>query len=262
MEQEDVVLDGCELRCCSMADKIRYRWTFWLRTCVWCVRSREIVCLKSGRRFDQRFYYRARSSAYVSILHTLELKHVYKYFWNILKTYPNVSRLTLTRTKVVPPLVQNLFLRLSYSKATSLCVSTAHKRVSRSLGLTHDGDETTGNACKEEGSRGSVMAPMVAATFHHFYWSACSKKEFHRRVRWGFSFYSSVYLLELHTPKIGICRRWSCLSNKPKNDGFRQLRTTVHETFTMDEQCRMEFGEGYVPCCHSRTFKVLLFYFY
>lgn len=58
-----------------------------------------------------------------------------------------------------------------------------HKRVSCSLGLTHDGDETTGNACKEEGSRGSVMAPMVAATFHHFYWSPCSKKEFHRRVR-------------------------------------------------------------------------------
>ena len=79
MEQENVVLNGCELRCCSMADKIRYRWTFWLRTCVRCMRSCEIVCLKSGRRFDQRFYYRARSSAYVSILHTLELKHV----WNI-----------------------------------------------------------------------------------------------------------------------------------------------------------------------------------
>ncbi|KAK9307654.1 hypothetical protein QLX08_002067 [Tetragonisca angustula] len=105
----------------------------------------------------------------------------------------------------------------------------AHE-VAHILGLTHDGDETTGNACKEEGSRGSVMAPMVAATFHHFYWSACSKKEFHRRVR-----------------------RWSCLSNKPKNDGFGQLRTTVHETFTMDEQCRMEFGEGYEHC---KTFDV------
>ena len=140
-----------------------------------------------------------------------------------------------------------------------LCVSTTYKRVSRSLGLTHDGDETTGNACKEEGSRGSVMAPMVAATFHHFYWSACSRKEFHRRVRWGFSFYSSVYLLELHTPKIGICRRWSCLSNKPKNDGFGQLKSTIQETFTMDEQCRMEFGEGYVLYYRLRTFSK---YFY
>ncbi|XP_050578242.1 A disintegrin and metalloproteinase with thrombospondin motifs 3-like isoform X3 [Bombus affinis] len=105
----------------------------------------------------------------------------------------------------------------------------AHE-VAHILGLTHDGDETTGNACKEEGSRGSVMAPMVAATFHHFYWSPCSKKEFHRRVR-----------------------RWSCLSNKPKHDGLSQLRDTIRETFTMDEQCRMEFGEGYEHC---KTFDV------
>lgn len=105
----------------------------------------------------------------------------------------------------------------------------AHE-VAHILGLTHDGDEMTGNACKEEGSRGSVMAPMVAATFHHFYWSACSKKEFHRRVR-----------------------RWSCLLNKPRHDSLGQLRTTVRETFTMDEQCRMEFGEGYEHC---KTFDI------
>ncbi|XP_054016241.1 A disintegrin and metalloproteinase with thrombospondin motifs 3-like isoform X1 [Hylaeus anthracinus] len=100
----------------------------------------------------------------------------------------------------------------------------AHE-VAHILGLTHDGDESTGNACREEGSRGSVMAPMVAATFHHFYWSACSKKEFHRRVR-----------------------RWSCLLNKPKRDSSTPLKATVRETFTMDEQCRMEFGEGYELC--------------
>ncbi|XP_076636472.1 A disintegrin and metalloproteinase with thrombospondin motifs 14 isoform X1 [Colletes latitarsis] len=93
------------------------------------------------------------------------------------------------------------------------------------LGLTHDGDESTGNACSEEGSRGSVMAPMVAATFHHFYWSSCSKREFHRRVR-----------------------RWSCLLNKPKHDIYTPLKASVRETFTMDEQCRMEFGEGYELC--------------
>ncbi|XP_017762475.1 PREDICTED: A disintegrin and metalloproteinase with thrombospondin motifs 3-like [Eufriesea mexicana] len=106
----------------------------------------------------------------------------------------------------------------------------AHE-VAHILGLTHDGDETTGNACKEEGSRGSVMAPMVAATFHHFYWSACSKKEFHRRVR-----------------------RWSCLLNKPRHESFTQLKATARDTFTMDEQCRMEFGEGYEHC---KTFDVM-----
>ncbi|XP_026673494.1 A disintegrin and metalloproteinase with thrombospondin motifs 3-like isoform X2 [Ceratina calcarata] len=100
----------------------------------------------------------------------------------------------------------------------------AHE-VAHILGLTHDGDETTGNTCKEEGSRGSVMAPMVAATFHHFYWSACSKKEFHRKVR-----------------------QWSCLLNKPRHDGVAQTKTIIRNTFSMDEQCRMEFGEGFEHC--------------
>ncbi|XP_076296368.1 A disintegrin and metalloproteinase with thrombospondin motifs 3 [Lasioglossum baleicum] len=93
------------------------------------------------------------------------------------------------------------------------------------LGLSHDGDEATGNACREEGLRGSVMAPMVAATFHHFYWSACSKKEFHRRVR-----------------------RWSCLLNKPEYGSSTSLKASIRETFTMDEQCRVEFGDGYELC--------------
>ncbi|KAG7208431.1 hypothetical protein KM043_014661 [Ampulex compressa] len=100
----------------------------------------------------------------------------------------------------------------------------AHE-VAHILGLTHDGDTTTGNDCREEAIRGSVMAPMVAATFHHFYWSACSRKEFHRRVR-----------------------RWSCLLNQPNVRNFTRLMATVHEAFTMDEQCRMEFGEGYELC--------------
>ncbi|XP_076647528.1 A disintegrin and metalloproteinase with thrombospondin motifs 1 [Halictus rubicundus] len=93
------------------------------------------------------------------------------------------------------------------------------------LGLSHDGDDAAGNACREEGLRGSVMAPMVAATFHHFYWSACSKKEFHRRVR-----------------------RWSCLLNKPAYGSSGPLKASIRETFTMDEQCRVEFGEGYKLC--------------
>ncbi|XP_034186806.2 A disintegrin and metalloproteinase with thrombospondin motifs 1 isoform X1 [Osmia lignaria lignaria] len=107
----------------------------------------------------------------------------------------------------------------------------AHE-IAHILGLTHDGDESNGNACKEESSQGSVMAPMVAATFHHFYWSTCSKNEFHRRVR-----------------------RRSCLSNKPKYEGSKQLKAAFRETgtFSMDEQCRIEFGEGYEYC---KTFDV------
>lgn len=54
----------------------------------------------------------------------------------------------------------------------------------------------------------------------------------------------NISFLELYNLKIDIYRRWSCLLNKPRHDNLGQLRTTVRETFTMDEQCRMEFGEG------------------
>jgi len=54
--------------------------------------------------------------------------------------------------------------------------------VIRRLGLTHDGDLAAGNDCIQDAVTGSVMAPMVSATFHHFRWSACSKKEFHTKA--------------------------------------------------------------------------------
>ena len=35
------------------------------------------------------------------------------------------------------------------------------------LGLSHDGDAGAGNKCAEEADEGSVMAPMVGATFRY-----------------------------------------------------------------------------------------------
>ncbi|XP_033231310.1 A disintegrin and metalloproteinase with thrombospondin motifs 3-like isoform X3 [Belonocnema kinseyi] len=106
----------------------------------------------------------------------------------------------------------------------------AHE-VAHILGLTHDGDMGSGNSCGEEASHGSVMAPMVAATFHRFHWSACSRKEFHRRAK-----------------------QWSCLLNKPEEENATHLKEVSQTAFTMDEQCRMEFGEGYQLC---RSFDLL-----
>ena len=51
------------------------------------------------------------------------------------------------------------------------------------LGLSHDGDPNSVNECADEGYRGSVMAPLVAATFSRFHWSRCSKQEYHHKAK-------------------------------------------------------------------------------
>ncbi len=60
-------------------------------------------------------------------------------------------------------------------------------------GLSHDGDLGAGNTCKKESNEGSVMAPMVAATFSYFHWSSCSAGEYHFKSN-----------------------DWKCMKNKPK----------------------------------------------
>ncbi|XP_023715341.1 A disintegrin and metalloproteinase with thrombospondin motifs 3 isoform X2 [Cryptotermes secundus] len=100
----------------------------------------------------------------------------------------------------------------------------AHE-VAHVLGLTHDGDQAAGNDCIQDALDGSVMAPMVSATFHRFSWSICSKKEFHTKAA-----------------------QWPCLRNQPKTGNATHLKSTLQATFSMDEQCRMEFGDGYSLC--------------
>ncbi|XP_058799241.1 A disintegrin and metalloproteinase with thrombospondin motifs 1-like [Phymastichus coffea] len=101
----------------------------------------------------------------------------------------------------------------------------AHE-VAHILGLSHDGDKNAGNSCAKEAARGSIMAPMVAATFHNFHWSTCSRKEFHGRAK-----------------------HWSCLGNEPRASSAENARNSPHmQMFSMDDQCRMEFGEGYGRC--------------
>jgi hypothetical protein len=65
---------------------------------------------------------------------------------------------------------------------SSLSLFSLYLCVNFRLGLTHDGDQAAGNDCIQDALAGSVMAPMVSATFHRFSWSACSKKEFHTKA--------------------------------------------------------------------------------
>lgn len=91
------------------------------------------------------------------------------------------------------------------------------------LGLTHDGD----SQCQSEAVRGSVMAPTVLATLHNYAWSSCSREQFHDKSK-----------------------RWWCLHERSHDEGLELggAKEISNYVFTMDEQCRTEFGEGFSVC--------------
>eukprot|EP00094_Tigriopus_californicus_P000726 TCALIF_00704-PA protein Name:"Similar to ADAMTS3 A disintegrin and metalloproteinase with thrombospondin motifs 3 (Homo sapiens)" AED:0.09 eAED:0.10 QI:0/0/0/0.87/0.71/0.75/8/0/828 len=94
------------------------------------------------------------------------------------------------------------------------------------LGLSHDGDASAGNECRDEALQGSVMAPLVGATFSYFHWSSCSAEEYH--------FMSD---------------EWHCLKNPPRSpQNVTFISNSFLHAYTLDEQCRMEFGDGFQFC--------------
>lgn len=50
------------------------------------------------------------------------------------------------------------------------------------LGLSHDGDKGAGNECKDEASHGSVMAPMVGATFREMSTESAARSNFATKI--------------------------------------------------------------------------------
>ncbi|XP_037338112.2 A disintegrin and metalloproteinase with thrombospondin motifs 3 isoform X1 [Pungitius pungitius] len=96
------------------------------------------------------------------------------------------------------------------------------------LGMEHDGQ---GNRCGDETAMGSVMAPLVQAAFHRYHWSMCSGQELKR--------YISTY---------------DCLLDDPFKHDWPQLPELPGINYSMDEQCRFDFGVGYKICTSFRTF--------
>ena len=94
------------------------------------------------------------------------------------------------------------------------------------LGLSHDGDLGAGNTCAKESNEGSVMASMVTATFSYFHWSSCSAGEYHFKSN-----------------------QWMCMKNKPRNtENYTFISDKIEYEYSLDDQCRMEFDEGYSFC--------------
>ncbi|XP_028574056.2 A disintegrin and metalloproteinase with thrombospondin motifs 2 [Podarcis muralis] len=96
------------------------------------------------------------------------------------------------------------------------------------LGMEHDGQ---GNRCGDEVRMGSIMAPLVQAAFHRFHWSRCSQQELTRY---------------LHS--------YDCLRDDPFDHDWPSLPQLPGIHYSMNEQCRFDFGLGYMMCTAFRTF--------
>uniref|UniRef100_A0A8C9NUI4 ADAM metallopeptidase with thrombospondin type 1 motif 14 n=1 Tax=Serinus canaria TaxID=9135 RepID=A0A8C9NUI4_SERCA len=96
------------------------------------------------------------------------------------------------------------------------------------LGMEHDGQ---GNRCADETSMGSIMAPLVQAAFHRYHWSRCSKQELSRYIH-----------------------SYDCLLDDPFEHQWPTLPELPGINYSMDEQCRFDFGVGYKTCTAFRTF--------
>uniref|UniRef100_A0A9J7Z8H8 A disintegrin and metalloproteinase with thrombospondin motifs 2-like n=1 Tax=Cyprinus carpio carpio TaxID=630221 RepID=A0A9J7Z8H8_CYPCA len=96
------------------------------------------------------------------------------------------------------------------------------------LGMEHDGQ---GNRCGDEVQMGSIMAPLVQAAFHRFHWSRCSQQELGRY---------------LHS--------YDCLRDDPFEHKWEELPHLPGLHYSMHEQCRFDFGAGYMMCTAYRPF--------
>ncbi|XP_016144435.1 A disintegrin and metalloproteinase with thrombospondin motifs 3-like [Sinocyclocheilus grahami] len=100
--------------------------------------------------------------------------------------------------------------------------------LNRLLGMEHDGQ---GNRCSDETSMGSIMAPLVQAAFHRYHWSRCSKQELNRYIH-----------------------SYDCLLDDPFELKWPKLTELPGINYSMDEQCRFDFGVGYKMCTAFRTY--------
>ncbi|XP_049614698.1 A disintegrin and metalloproteinase with thrombospondin motifs 14 isoform X2 [Syngnathus scovelli] len=96
------------------------------------------------------------------------------------------------------------------------------------LGMEHDGQ---GNRCADETGMGSIMAPLVQAAFHRYHWSRCSKQELSRYIH-----------------------SYDCLLDDPFEHKWPKLPELPGINYSMDEQCRFDFGVGYKMCTAFRTY--------
>ncbi|XP_072231244.1 A disintegrin and metalloproteinase with thrombospondin motifs 2-like [Leuresthes tenuis] len=115
-----------------------------------------------------------------------------------------------------------LVLEDGFSSAFVAAHETGHV-----LGMQHDGEA---NDCADDVPLGSIMSPRVQATFYRYHWSRCSWRELHKY---------------LHT--------YDCLRDDPFNHEWPAQPQLPGFQYSMDQQCRFDFGPGYSLCTAYTT---------
>ncbi|XP_034093131.1 A disintegrin and metalloproteinase with thrombospondin motifs 2-like [Gymnodraco acuticeps] len=115
-----------------------------------------------------------------------------------------------------------LVLEDGFSSAFVAAHETGHV-----LGMEHDGEA---NACEDDVPLGSIMSPRVQATFHRYHWSRCSWKELH------------TYL-----------NTYDCLRDDPFLHDWPVQPPLPGFQYSLDQQCRFDFGPGYSLCTAYTT---------
>ncbi|KAM9332791.1 A disintegrin and metalloproteinase with thrombospondin motifs 2-like [Pholidichthys leucotaenia] len=115
-----------------------------------------------------------------------------------------------------------LVLEDGFSSAFVAAHETGHV-----LGMQHDGEA---NNCADDVPFGSIMSPQVQATFYRYHWSRCSWRELHQ--------YLDSY---------------DCLRDDPFNHEWPAQPQLPGFHYSMDQQCRFDFGPGYSTCTAYST---------
>ncbi|KAM6346067.1 LOW QUALITY PROTEIN: A disintegrin and metalloproteinase with thrombospondin motifs 3-like [Podargus strigoides] len=117
---------------------------------------------------------------------------------------------------------------LNHQDGFSSAFVVAHEK-GHMLGM----EQGQGNRCGDETAMGSVMAPLVQAAFHRYHWSRCSGQELKRYIHSYDRLLDDPFKHDYDWPKL------------PDLPGIN---------YSMDEQCRFDFGVGYKMCTAFRTF--------
>ncbi|XP_052265428.1 A disintegrin and metalloproteinase with thrombospondin motifs 2-like [Dreissena polymorpha] len=145
---------------------------------------------------------------------------------------------TGTNHDVAVLLTRHKFTPAGYAPITGLCIPMrncalvkddgftsafviAHE-MAHVFGLWHDGH---GNTCYGQAYTTSIMATVVQSSFNHYWWSGCSK-----------------------TKMLEVLPYLTCLNNNPHTVVKETLPSPLGRGWSLDQQCRVEFGERATFC--------------